>query len=92
MIGFYGKESCLKNMDGKKENLHFYFPVYGYIDGNEIKFGVDPEVEFVQGYIYNIDDQTWSMPLTKELLDLDSLILSHLISRIGNVSLSLEDK
>lgn len=71
-------------MDGNKDRFEFHFNVYGFFDGDQIRFAIDNDV--MPGndgkYIFDKVDEEW-VTCTDELFPLDSKICSELIHRIS---------
>ena len=72
-------------MDGNKDRFEFHFNVYGFYDGEEIRFALDNESAraITNGkYIYDKVSEEW-ISCTDDLSVLDSKINSELIHRIS---------
>jgi hypothetical protein len=73
-------------MDGNVQNYKFHFVVYGYYDGDTIRFGIDNEVPLSEygRYIYNDKTNEWCQT-TPELERFDTNISFELMHRLSLV-------
>jgi len=72
-------------MDGNRDRFEFHFNVYGFYDGEEIRFAIDNESarSITDGkYIYDKVNEEW-IHFNDELNELDVNICSELIHRIS---------
>ena len=71
-------------MDGNKDRFEFHFNVYGFFDGDQIRFAIDNDL--LPGhdgkYIYDKVSEEW-ISCTDDLSVLDSKINSEFIHRIS---------
>ena len=90
MTGHSGKRKWI-SMSGERENFRFYFPVFGFYDGETIHFGIDSEVQMndLNRYIFDEAKNEW-VASDEKLEDWDHKVFLSLLSKISNIKYDKE--